>query len=83
VVTVDMNLVISLCKLMQSFLRVENGVNFFLHKDELLSLLDKLFFFCYTWSVGASTTGTVLYFHLVIESSNDPAFYRYILGYIQ
>lgn len=52
--TVDIQLVISLCKLFQSLLTVENGINFSAPQGELLAMVDKLFFFSYIWSVGAA-----------------------------
>jgi dynein heavy chain len=53
--TVDIQLVISLCKLLESLLRVEDGVKVTgVSQADLLGLIDKLFFFSYIWSVGAS-----------------------------
>ena len=56
--TVDIQLVISLCKLLQSLLRVENGVVFSQPIDDLLNLVDKLFVFSLVWTVGASCVYT-------------------------
>lgn len=52
--TVDIQLVISLCSLFQSLFNEANGVDFNTNFNELRPLIDKLFFFCYVWSVGAS-----------------------------
>ena len=52
--TVDIQLVISLCKLVQSLLRTENGVYFNAAQDVLLSLVDKIFVFSFVWTVGGS-----------------------------
>lgn len=52
--TVDIQLVISLCTLFESLFTVANGVKMDSAQVELSALLDKLFFFSYIWSVGAS-----------------------------
>ena len=52
--TADIQLTISLCYLFQSLFTAENGVKFDAPQGELSSLLDKLFFFSYVWSVGGS-----------------------------
>ena len=51
--TVDIQLVIAMCQLFQSLYSKNNGVNFSAPANELLALLDKVFFFCYVWTVGA------------------------------
>lgn len=51
--TVDIQLVIGLCTLLQSLFTVDNGVKLDAPQADLSSLLDKLFFFSYIWSVGA------------------------------
>jgi len=51
--TVDIQLVISMCFLFQSLFKAENGVDLAKPQGDLSSLLDKLFFFCYIWTVGA------------------------------
>eukprot|EP00599_Poterioochromonas_sp_BG-1_P017876 CAMPEP_0173166600 /NCGR_PEP_ID=MMETSP1105-20130129/22117_1 /TAXON_ID=2985 /ORGANISM="Ochromonas sp., Strain BG-1" /LENGTH=3828 /DNA_ID=CAMNT_0014087887 /DNA_START=639 /DNA_END=12125 /DNA_ORIENTATION=- len=52
--TVDVQLTISMCYLFQSLFTADNGVKFDLPQGELSSLLDKIFFFSYVWSVGGS-----------------------------
>jgi dynein heavy chain len=53
--TVDIQLVISLCKLIQSLLRVENGIQFNSpSQDGLIAIVDKIFFFSFVWTVGGS-----------------------------
>jgi dynein heavy chain len=52
--TVDIQLTISLCYLFQSLFKSENGIKFDAPQGELQSILDKLFFFSYVWSVGGS-----------------------------
>ena len=54
VVTVDIQLAVSLCSLFESIFTVENGIIMNSSQSELTYLLDKLFFFSYIWSVGAS-----------------------------
>jgi dynein heavy chain len=52
--TVDVQLTISMCYLFQSLFTAENHVKMELPQGELSSLIDKLFFFSYVWSVGGS-----------------------------
>jgi dynein heavy chain len=52
--TVDIQMVISTCTLFQSLFTEENGINFTAPEAEVQSLLDKIFFYSYTWCVGAS-----------------------------
>lgn len=52
--TVDVQLVIAHCKLFQSLFTEKNGVKMNAPQAELQGLFDKLYFFCYVWSVGAS-----------------------------
>ena len=51
--TVDMQLVISLCKLFQSLLTEDNGVQFG-NNDALKPIVDKIFFFSYVWTIGGA-----------------------------
>ena len=51
--TVDVQLVLAMCTLFQSLFKVDNGVKFDQPQAELQNLLDKVFFFCYVWTVGA------------------------------
>lgn len=58
--SVDVQLVINLCALFQSILCVGHGFNYAQYDgenansmSELMSLVDRVFFFCYVWSVGA------------------------------
>ena len=52
--TVDIQLVISLCTLFQALFLDSHGVNFATPLPELKTTTEKLFFFSYVWSVGAS-----------------------------
>lgn len=56
--TVDIQLAVSLCSLFESIFTVGNGIKMNTPQSELTFLLDKLFFFCYVWSVGASCCST-------------------------
>lgn len=67
--TLDMQLVIGLCKLLQSLLLPETGVNFSMPQADLLMLVDRLWFFCYVWTVGASCADT--YWEQFNEFSRD------------
>ena len=53
--TVDIQLVIGLCTLFLSLFNESNGIDFKNpNESEVKGILDKLFFFSYTWTVGAS-----------------------------
>jgi dynein heavy chain len=56
--TVDIQLVISMCYQFQTLFSAENGVNFSAQQTDLQPILDKLFFFSYVWSVGATCADT-------------------------
>lgn len=51
--TVDISLCIAMCHQLQALLQETQGVNFALPQAELQSVVDKIFFFSYVWSVGA------------------------------
>jgi dynein heavy chain len=52
--TVDIQLVISFCTLFQSLFTAENGINFESAPADLTNMIDRLYFFSYIWSIGAS-----------------------------
>lgn len=56
--TVDIQLVISLCTLYQALFKEENGIDFSTGFNEFRPIVERLFFFCYVWSVGASCSHT-------------------------
>jgi dynein heavy chain len=53
VVTADIQLVISVCKLFESLFHPRNGIDMAMPQEELQPRMDKLYFFSYIWGVGA------------------------------
>ncbi|XRB21521.1 dynein axonemal heavy chain [Pseudoscourfieldia marina] len=52
--TVDINLVTSLCYIMQSFFLPAHGINFASPPEELNPIIGRVFAFSYVWSIGAN-----------------------------
>ncbi|KAI8850637.1 hypothetical protein BC829DRAFT_441991 [Chytridium lagenaria] len=50
----NINLVISLCKLITTFINKTNEIDFSMDYSDLRALLSHIFVFCYTWSLGGN-----------------------------
>nr|KAJ3422838.1 Dynein heavy chain 6, axonemal [Polyrhizophydium stewartii] len=52
--SVDLNLVVSLCKLMRTYINRQKEIDFKMAPADLKNLFSNLFLFCYVWSIGGN-----------------------------